>query len=604
MNQKNLKRSVPPQVLNESIEVHETLNPKIWNNDNTIKPEVYQKLKNIADEFLKYIEIPLNIVDIEIVGSNASYNYNENSDIDLHIIVNNEVNYVEPEILRQLYNSKKNSFNDHYNLDIDGIPIELYIEDVKDGNATNGRYSILKQEWVLFPQPIKYDIPDISADLEKMWDKYNEVINGTDPQKILDFVNEIYMMRKLGLATDGEASVGNLVFKELRNADVLTKLKEKYYELRSAELNESKDLAVPKDKSITKNIDELVSQFNGYGLSAKKLTKLLDLLESAIDNDSYDGKLNIKQEYGRISKFVFFGSDKLDENKDEDVESSMINQLMKNGMTAEQAKETYRAILNIFKNKEKNLLKTEDINSNDWDNNFVIDLISSDRVYWLRKSDGKTIETSLDVFKEPTDVTEWKSEDELKDYILEEDKKIEESSLSRLYQHTKDKDTFAVIGSQDMETRQNRFNELKSYVSKLREKVPNIGFNYLEGTYTYEDGDQGIENSLIIYNIPKQDALDIAKELNQESIIWKDNNYFGFLDQNGNELDTFKNDTKNMTFDDKITNMFGSRLRSGNTYKPAFAFECKLIETDATGSTFSKQHKNWIKEYPICKINI
>ena len=109
---------------------------------------------------------------------------------------------------------------------------------------------------------------------------------------------------------------------------------------------------------------------------------------------------------------------------------------------------------------------------------------------------------------------------------------------------------------------------------------------------------------LIIYNIPKQDALNIAKELNQESIIWKDNNYFGFLDQNGNEENPFKNDTKNMTFDDKITNMFGSRLRSGNTYKPAFAFECKLIETDATGSTFSKQHKNWIKEYPICKINI
>lgn len=39
-----------------------------------------------------------------------------------------------------------------------------------------------------------------------------------DPQQILDLVNEIYMMRKLGLAQDGEASVGNLVFKEAKKS--------------------------------------------------------------------------------------------------------------------------------------------------------------------------------------------------------------------------------------------------------------------------------------------------------------------------------------------------------------------------------------------------
>ena len=73
-------RGVPSKTkLNESIEVHEELNPKIWNSDNTMKDDVYQKLLEISNEFIKYIEIPLNIVDIEVVGSNASYNYNENS---------------------------------------------------------------------------------------------------------------------------------------------------------------------------------------------------------------------------------------------------------------------------------------------------------------------------------------------------------------------------------------------------------------------------------------------------------------------------------------------------------------------------------------------
>lgn len=231
------KRSVPSKTkLKESIEVHNELNPKLWDN-NELRPEVKEKLNQIADEFLKYIEIPLNIVDIEIVGSNASYNYNENSDIDLHVIVNSEVNYVDPEILRMLYNSKKNSFNDNYELDINGIPVELYIEDVKDGNATNGRYSLMNDNWVMQPEPITYDIPDISAELNEYETKCNQALQTTDAQEILDLVNEIYMNRKLGLAVDGEASVGNLVFKELRNEDMITRLKDHYYELRSDELS-------------------------------------------------------------------------------------------------------------------------------------------------------------------------------------------------------------------------------------------------------------------------------------------------------------------------------------------------------------------------------
>ena len=391
----------------------------------TMKEDVYNKLKNIADEFIKYIEIPLNIVDIEVVGSNASYNYNENSDIDLHIIVNNEVNYVDPEILRMLYNSKKNSFNDNYDLDIDGIPVEVYIEDVSDGNATNGRFSVRDNQWVVKPEPIHYEIPDIADTLTEYVNKCNEALQSTNAQDILDLVNEIYMMRKLGLAEEGEASVGNLVFKELRNMDMIPKLKEHYYELRSEQLTEVKECS--------------------------------------------------KQN-------------------------------------------------------------------------------------------------------------------------------LEEASLSRLFQHTKDKDTFAVIGSQDQDTKKSRFSELKSLVGNLRNKIQNIGYNYLEGTYTYADGEQGIEDSLIVYNIPKDDALDIANKLNQESIIWKDDNYFGFINADGTESGTF--DKGDLTFDQQITNMYGSRLRSGNGLKPAFAFECKLIETDTTGSTFSKQHNSKIKDYLVCSISL
>lgn len=224
-------------ILNEALEKHNNLNPLIWNDDNTLKSEVYDKLVEIYEEFIRFIDIPLNIVDVEVVGSNASYNYNDNSDIDLHIIVNSEVNYMDKEILRLFYNSKKGSFNDDYDLTLNGVPVELYIEDVSDGNATNGRFSILKNEWVKFPEPITYEIPDITDTLNEYIETATNLIADGDGQAILDFINDLYMMRKLGLAEDGEASVGNLVFKELRSMNILSDLKDRYYELKSDELS-------------------------------------------------------------------------------------------------------------------------------------------------------------------------------------------------------------------------------------------------------------------------------------------------------------------------------------------------------------------------------
>ena len=223
-------------LLFESIEVHDTLNPKLYNGME-MKQEVFDKLTEIYKEFLDFIDIPLNIVDVEVVGSNASYNYNENSDIDLHIIVNSEVTYVEPTILRQLYNDRKGAFNRDYDISVEGIPVELYIEDVNDGNATNGRYSLLKQQWVIEPKPIHYEIPDISQDLMSYQEKCASLLLSDSAEEVRQFINDLYMMRKLGLAEGGEASTGNLIFKELRRMNMLQDLKDHYYELRSKDLS-------------------------------------------------------------------------------------------------------------------------------------------------------------------------------------------------------------------------------------------------------------------------------------------------------------------------------------------------------------------------------
>lgn len=75
--------------IEEDVEKHDELNPKLFSEDRKLKPEVREKLIEIADDFkskLEEDEIKFKLKDIKIVGSNCSYNYNKDSDLDLHLV--------------------------------------------------------------------------------------------------------------------------------------------------------------------------------------------------------------------------------------------------------------------------------------------------------------------------------------------------------------------------------------------------------------------------------------------------------------------------------------------------------------------------------------
>ena len=151
--------------------------------------------------------------------------------------------------------------------------------------------------------------------------------------------------------------------------------------------------------------------------------------------------------------------------------------------------------------------------------------------------------------------------------------RLNEVSLSRLYQHTKDDKSFAIIGSQDQDTKEDHRQELDDLIRDVSSKYPNIGYNLLKGKYTYENGISGNETSYVVYNIPKEEALNIAKKLNQESIIWKDDSFFGFLKQDGTPDGEFKNEEKNMAFGKEDTEKFSSRLPGKHNNSQEFIFK-------------------------------
>ena len=161
--------------------------------------------------------------------------------------------------------------------------------------------------------------------------------------------------------------------------------------------------------------------------------------------------------------------------------------------------------------------------------------------------------------------------------------RLSEASYSRIYQHTQDDSTFAIIGSEDKDTGKNRKRELYDLLKNYKDKSGlRLGFNQAKGVYTYQDNNQekkvAQEDSLIIYDIDKQGALDIANALNQESIVWKDADFFGILYTDGSVMTEFDNQAgNNMNFSNAEQSGFGTKLNNDKVSNLGFKFEGSII---------------------------
>ena len=241
--------SVHGDVLTEAVEKHTTLNSKLFTKEEVLKDKVRDKMLEIVDEFiadLKEQDIKIKVDDILLIGSNASYNYTKDSDIDLHILANTKATKYDKEIAAALYGAYRTIFNKNLDITLYDIPLEIFVETEESTRVSNGVYSVKKNKWV--KKPVQEDIPDYDkAALDKLVDKWEtdckELIDDIkadkldDEKKVVKLLEDIYeKLRKKGISK-GEYSVENLAFKELRNKGYLDKLKEYKNELVSKRLS-------------------------------------------------------------------------------------------------------------------------------------------------------------------------------------------------------------------------------------------------------------------------------------------------------------------------------------------------------------------------------
>lgn len=221
--------------IKEAFENHKELNQKLFDSKK-LKEEVRKALLEIVVTFvtdLEENEVPLHVVDVWLIGSNASYNYTSKSDVDLHIITNSSELSCDPALLKVVYSYAKSAFNRNHEITVKGLPVEVYIQDCESTVNSNGIYSILDDAWVKEPTPLSINYPDPKnlAQLKQLTATY-KALDRTNLESVTDLIDLAYKIRKEG-QLEGEFSDGNLSFKEFRNLGYLDDLKQLKLELES-----------------------------------------------------------------------------------------------------------------------------------------------------------------------------------------------------------------------------------------------------------------------------------------------------------------------------------------------------------------------------------
>jgi len=217
-----------------SVTINKILNPKLWDGA-TLKPEVAAKLQEIAAAFEEFIGVDLEVVDYTITGSNANFTWTQHSDLDLHLIIPE----TPTEEQRELFNAKKALWGEQHDIRIKGLPVECYVQGEDEPHHSTGVYSIAENQWLVIPKKVEPEVDDaaVVAKRDSLVHDAKVALDSNDIDRLRTVKDKITTMRKAGLERAGEWSTENLVFKELRNMNVIDAITEKIRELEDQELS-------------------------------------------------------------------------------------------------------------------------------------------------------------------------------------------------------------------------------------------------------------------------------------------------------------------------------------------------------------------------------
>jgi len=222
------------QEIVKSFEVRDSLSTDIFEGKDGeffMHKEIREKLMDVTEKFMDYLDIEFFIHDVILTGSLANYNWSKYSDVDLHILVDyNETEY-NLELLKGFFNSKRSLWNKQHEILVKGFDCEIYVQDVNEPHHASGIYSVLNNEWLITPVKTieSIDKSMILKKSEDFEDKIDEISERFDKgEDVLEDIKllkvKLKKFRQSGLDDGGEFSYENLAFKLLRRNGYIGKL--------------------------------------------------------------------------------------------------------------------------------------------------------------------------------------------------------------------------------------------------------------------------------------------------------------------------------------------------------------------------------------------
>jgi len=298
LNLENHINEIKDELDFSSFKINDTLQPDIWV-DGKINEEYKERMLKIANDYWDSLGLGFEYDDITLTGSLANYNWSKYSDVDLHIVYDEENFRGEDfELIQELLDTKTRKWNSDHDIKIKGFEVELYLQPLTQEHHSQGVYSLSNDEWIVEPKKEKVEI-----DKETVTKKYNTILNTLKDiekspknqiEKLDKLKEKVKKMRKSGLESKGEFSTENIVYKLLRRNEIMKKISDLTKDIYDKKMtiieNQGKEVSVNflkqldanvRNKSAKKMLAQWISK--GKGLSKVKLSanqvKMLEIIK-------------------------------------------------------------------------------------------------------------------------------------------------------------------------------------------------------------------------------------------------------------------------------------------------------------------------------------
>ncbi len=222
---------------NELSEVIWVKNDDEWGLDEKVRSKLLKAAKEFYSEFSELVnENP--IIDIQISGPFTHKNTSKDSEIDIHIILEDlEKLFLDNQFLEVSIRSKKFKWNVNNHYSVKGIPVDFFLTRKDRQHDNSPLYSLVKNKWIVTPDfDLKIDDRDISRKFDDISFEIDE-INGKLSSKTyfpsnydaiykrgIKLKNKIYGLRRDFMKDKNGNSINFQVFKKLKKSGYIDKL--------------------------------------------------------------------------------------------------------------------------------------------------------------------------------------------------------------------------------------------------------------------------------------------------------------------------------------------------------------------------------------------